>query len=836
MAQFETWLKADLQRPPQMKSLCGAFFSQDHMGNLVGAEVTDGGQAVSLSGTVMGYIVRGDGSTVVVSGQRAGNRAWIELPEAAYAMPGMIQIAIRLREGNERAVLAACVATVQRTSTDTLVDPGDVVPNLDTLLAKIEEMDAAIAEADTAAAGANAAAGRIGTALSYVAPAYENNRNYAVGDYMAYNGKIYRCVQPFGAGDIFFLDENDDISSSCWEAATVSDMIDDTAEEAAAAAADALMGHMTVSATAVTGSPTADLSVVNGHYNLALGLVKGEKGDSAGDVYDILPANTVSGPEVSFSDAVDGAPVKSLVVQIEPIQEGEGTPSSTNVRPLSGWTGLNLRYPKQGVENMTKDWEKLRVYGAAKYPVGSQITVGRYDGRDLAWDVVDYRDRLDPATGKMRPSVTLQLHSVITSYEFDGREALYYVDEAVYPSGMPAGTYHFTCVGREGVTADNGLDFQFTLNQVVPAGGQIMLSAPVSSSLGNGSIRTYASAASTAVLEKTAVTAGSGGADLGATDGSAANLNRIMWALSSSNNYAKSPIRRWINSTGGANAWWSPSHIFAHAPNNAKEPGFLTDMDSDFLAAVAVTDIACRTNSVCEMPGYATNEVYHIREDKFFLPSLNEVGLTTQDLGEGTVWAIYDGAGRVERIKQNKNQTSTFWWLRSAEADTMNMCWTVTTVGDQYAVNAIAQYGVSPACVLWMETEDTVNIDFPEAAGTVYGGTLDVGRGVLTVTKGFYSSYPGVTLFGKWVSSMNEYSANTIPSMGAQVVYELTEPKVYTLTPREMKTLLVNNRFRANCGDVSVTYCMTIEAFVEKKLAELKAELELEEIEVELNE
>ena len=851
MAQFETWLKADLQRPPQVKTLGGAIFSQDDMGNLIGAEVTDGGQAVNLSGTVVGYVVRGDGTTVTVAGQCAGNRAWIELPEAAYAVPGMIQIALRLREGAQRAVLAACVATVQRTSTDMLVDPGHVVPNLETLLAKLEEMDEAIAEAGDAADSANAAAARVGTGIGYLAPAYEQDRDYAVGDYMTFNGKIYRCVQAFEAIDLLTLDENGDIDSACWETANVSDMIGDTAETAAEAAANELMGKMTVSATAVTGAPTASLSVVNGHYDLALGLVKGEKGDkgdkgedgSGGleDMAAILPVTTVSGPEVTFADAMEGLPLKSLVVEIDPVQEGSGTPSAENVRPITGRTGLRVQFPAQNGEELTKEWQKLRVYGPRKYPVGAQITVGAYDGKDLVWDVVDYGTKVDPSTGAARPCVTLLLHNLIPSHEFDTKEKFYYVDESVFPSGMPAGTYHFTCQGRTSPkTADNGVDFQFTLQYGISVGGYIMLDTSVSSNLNGSYLRVRATATAGYDRERAQITVGSEGTYLGTSDGNTPFMNQILRAMGGSNMYAESNVRQWLNATGGPNAWWQANDLFDQPPTYPQFAGFLHDMDSDFVDAVAVTNVSCRANSAYVRPGYTTNSVYTVA-DKFFLPSRDEMGLGADGVAEGTVWAMYDGTDAASLRRKDTNQNQCNWLLRSPYPSTVASIRYVNTRGVISNAESFYQFAVSPACVLWLEMEETLDIDFPEAAGTVYGGTLDVVQGVLKVTKGYIESYQLTSLPSGWMSSMDEYSPQkTIPTRGAQVVYDLDAPQVYALAPHAIKVVPGSNQYRADSGDVRVTYSMTIAGYVEKKLAELRAELEADEdldtVNVELNE
>jgi len=51
---------------------------------------------------------------------------------------------------------------------------------------------------------------------------------------------------------------------------------------------------------------------------------------------------TASGAIASFDDGADGVPVKSLTVQITPVQEGSGDPSPSNVRSISGRTGVTI--------------------------------------------------------------------------------------------------------------------------------------------------------------------------------------------------------------------------------------------------------------------------------------------------------------------------------------------------------------------------------------------------------------------------------------------------------------------------------------------------------------
>ena len=117
----------------------------------------------------------------------------------------------------------------------------------------------------------------------------------------------------------------------------------------------------------------------------------------------------------------------------------------------------------------------------------------------------------------------------------------------------------------------------------------------------------------------------------------------------------------------------------------------------------------------------------------------------------------------------------------------------------------------------------TYSITFPSAAGTVYGGTLDVTNGVLTVDRAQIASYAGETLPSTWISDRDVYSAGATPTTGAQVVYELATPITYHLTPQEITTLLGQNNIWADTGDMSVTYRADTKLYIDKKFTELQA-------------
>lgn len=54
-------------------------------------------------------------------------------------------------------------------------------------------------------------------------------------------------------------------------------------------------------------------------------------------------AEAVPGAVASFPDGADGGKVRALTIGIEPAQDSSGDPSPDNVRPITGWTGANVR-------------------------------------------------------------------------------------------------------------------------------------------------------------------------------------------------------------------------------------------------------------------------------------------------------------------------------------------------------------------------------------------------------------------------------------------------------------------------------------------------------------
>lgn len=66
---------------------------------------------------------------------------------------------------------------------------------------------------------------------------------------------------------------------------------------------------------------------------------------------DNTVTNIASGGIASFK-SVGQVPLKSLKVSFNPIQEGDGDPSPSNIRAISGWTGCNLHIDKKNLFNV----------------------------------------------------------------------------------------------------------------------------------------------------------------------------------------------------------------------------------------------------------------------------------------------------------------------------------------------------------------------------------------------------------------------------------------------------------------------------------------------------
>ena len=346
MAVFETVIRSDLQKPLTVQKLSGYMFSADNQGNKISVDVYDGGSPATLSGNVMGYVIRADGATVVISGNEyttlSGNRASIILPASAYVVVGVVSIVIKVGT----TTVGACSGYVYRTSTDEIVDPGHVIPSIEELLAKIADCEAATTAANTAAANANTKAALADEKATAANTAATNaNTKAALADEKATaantaatnaNTKAALADEKATAANTAATNANtkaaladekataaNTAASSANTAATNANtkaaLADEKATAAntaagsansaassansAASAANTAAGkidNMTVAASGLAAgeSPTATISEVSGHKHIAFGIPKGDTGAtpdfSIGTVQTLSPGSSAT--------------------------------------------------------------------------------------------------------------------------------------------------------------------------------------------------------------------------------------------------------------------------------------------------------------------------------------------------------------------------------------------------------------------------------------------------------------------------------------------------------------------------------------------------------------
>lgn len=121
------------------------------------------------------------------------------------------------------------------------------------------------------------------------------------------------------------------------------------------------------------------------------------------DVYTLglYPQMSVADTAVaSFTDGADNIPVKSLTVDITPVQTGTGDPSPENVRPISGWTGANVSV--NGVNQWDEEWE----LGAYNTSTGEKTQSGSTIRNKNIIPIVDTQDYYFKLTGASSVYVT----------------------------------------------------------------------------------------------------------------------------------------------------------------------------------------------------------------------------------------------------------------------------------------------------------------------------------------------------------------------------------------------------------------------------------------------
>jgi hypothetical protein len=138
---YEDFVTVDLIAPAIHRDfLCRTIGEGDKLANRFGVIVQKNKQDIDLTGeTCNGYFIRSDGGTVVINGTVSGNRAYVDIPQACYAYEGQFALAIKLSGDGAIGTMRIIDGTVSNTTTGTVIDPGTIIPSIESLLERIDE-------------------------------------------------------------------------------------------------------------------------------------------------------------------------------------------------------------------------------------------------------------------------------------------------------------------------------------------------------------------------------------------------------------------------------------------------------------------------------------------------------------------------------------------------------------------------------------------------------------------------------------------------------------------------------------------------------------------------
>ena len=201
---FEKKFVQDIRQPVRVRRCGDLMFTGDAKSDTIYVEVYNDGVPYNLTGTVTLNCIRVDGATVAVTGSISGNVAQATLAQACCAISGPLAVVMKITSGDVTSTILKAVYTVDVGVTGTTVDPGTIVNNVNTLIAAIETAVESI-PADYS------------DLLAAIAPTYSNASTYAVGDYVWYDGDLYRCTTAISTAESW--------TAAHWESAVVGDDI-----------------------------------------------------------------------------------------------------------------------------------------------------------------------------------------------------------------------------------------------------------------------------------------------------------------------------------------------------------------------------------------------------------------------------------------------------------------------------------------------------------------------------------------------------------------------------------------------------------------------------------
>lgn len=281
------------------------------------------------------------------------------------------------------------------------------------------------------------------------------------------------------------------------------------------------------------------------------------------------------------------------------------------------------------------------------------------------------------------------------------------------PSGLSAGTYYFTIESAWGSNVSAGDVVSFTLAQAVPAGGRISgcYGAP-DQNKNNWRIYTHSADGKT-IIETITPTFSATGTHLGTMKSNKRNgdLNSCQEMAYGGNRWMTSALRQYLNSALGIGAWWTAQDEWDIAPDQlTTKPGFLSGWSDDFINAIKTVKVTTYPNTVNDDTSGNTPDITY---DRVFIPSLEEIFVNPQKVGEGEYheyWKRRSGATtplaqggtypNMITYAVESHTSAQYVRLRSAGRGGAHYTWHVTASGYVYVNYGSSAYRFAPIVVL----------------------------------------------------------------------------------------------------------------------------------------
>lgn len=158
MATIDIRRTVTLNAPSTPEPLQGTLYATENMAHrfIISARKDD--EDAALSGAVAASFIRPDGETVIMSGAIEDGCAVVTLAQSCYTQTGRFTLTIFTIADGARTAVYCLTGNVRQTTTDAIVDPGHVVPDVADIIAEYAAMQQAVADAEAATQAAEAAA------------------------------------------------------------------------------------------------------------------------------------------------------------------------------------------------------------------------------------------------------------------------------------------------------------------------------------------------------------------------------------------------------------------------------------------------------------------------------------------------------------------------------------------------------------------------------------------------------------------------------------------------------------------------------------------------------